>query len=111
MVLTKHGSWCAGRLPNRLRTIKANGDQELQEIPRDAQTGKRRVDRLFRVFRREGAAAIGQRAVLDALEIRFARVPEELRHTIETIRDEARLRALLQAAIRAVTLDEFTRAV
>ncbi len=61
--------------------------------------------------RREGLIAARQRAVWDALEIRFGSVPESLRHTIETIRDEARLRTLYQAAIRAVVLDEFTRAL
>jgi hypothetical protein len=60
---------------------------------------------------REGAVATGQRAVLDALEIRFTPVPEGLRQTIETIQDETRLRALLQAAIRAGSLDEFARAL
>jgi hypothetical protein len=60
---------------------------------------------------REGLIAARQRAVLDALEIRFEQVPEGLRQTIETIQDDARLRTLYRVAIRAVTLDEFTRAI
>jgi hypothetical protein len=55
--------------------------------------------------------ATRQRAVFDALEIRFGPVPEGLRQTIERIQDEARLRALHQAAIQAVSIDEFARAL
>ena len=139
-------------------------DQELQEVVRDAEAGKRRVDKLFRVYRRngteewllvhlevqsqpdwnlpermyryhhrlavdfrrelieyeaqkhmpyitsierlgrkegrqegrqegwrEGVVATRQRAVFDALEIRFGPVPEGLRQTIETIQDQAQV--------------------
>jgi hypothetical protein len=46
---------------------------------------------------------------LDALDIRFGPVPEGLRQTIETIQDEARLRALLQAAIQAASAESFAQ--
>jgi hypothetical protein len=61
--------------------------------------------------RHEGAVATGQRAVLDALNIRFGPVPASLRETLETVRDEARLRALLHAAIRVGSIDEFVHAL
>jgi hypothetical protein len=58
---------------------------------------------------RAGVIAARQRAVLDALEIRFGPVPEELRQSIETIQDEARLRALHQAAIQAASAESFAQ--
>jgi len=61
--------------------------------------------------RREGAVATGQRAVLDALNIRFGSVPASLRERLETVRDEVRLRALLHAAIRVGSIDEFVHAL
>jgi hypothetical protein len=48
--------------------------------------------------------------VLDALEIRFGPVPEALRQTIETIQDEARLRALYQTAIQVASTESFAQA-
>jgi len=59
------------------------------------------------MLRQEGAILARQKAVLDALEIRFSRVPEHLRNTIEAIHDESRLRSLLQTAIQASSLDDF----
>ena len=59
--------------------------------------------------RQEGAILARQKAVLDALEIRFSLIPEGLRECIETIQDESRLRSLLQAAIQAGSLEEFAR--
>jgi hypothetical protein len=63
------------------------------------------------MLRQEGAILARQKTVLDALEIRFARVPDGLRQTIETIHDESRLRSLHQAAIQAASLEDFARAL
>jgi hypothetical protein len=60
---------------------------------------------------RAGLIAARQRAVLDALEIRFGPVPEGLRHRIETIQDEARLRALYQTAIQAASAESFAQSL
>ncbi len=50
----------------------------------------------------------GQRAdILEALEIRFGTVPEEVRETVEAASGQSRLRALLRAAITSATLEEF----
>jgi hypothetical protein len=58
---------------------------------------------------RAGGIATRQRVVLDVLEIRFGPAPEGLRQAIETIQDEARLRALLQAAIQAASAESFAQ--
>jgi len=50
-----------------------------------------------------------QQAVVEALEIRFDRVPEGLREEIERIVDSARLHALLRAAIRCADLESFAK--
>jgi hypothetical protein len=57
----------------------------------------------------QGAIITRQRAVLDALEIRFGEVADSIRQRIESIQDEARLRALLKSAIQAGSIEEFTR--
>jgi hypothetical protein len=54
-----------------------------------------------------GQVAAKQQAILEALEIRFQRVPEGLREEIEAITDTAKLQSLLRAAITSATLDEF----
>ena len=59
----------------------------------------------------EGVILARRKAVLDALEIRFAHVPDGLRETIDAIHDESRLRSLLQAAIQAASLEDFARAL
>jgi hypothetical protein len=59
--------------------------------------------------RREGAILTRQHAVLDALEIRFGEVPDEVRERIEAIQDEPGLRALLKSAIQTGSIDEFIR--
>jgi hypothetical protein len=61
--------------------------------------------------RQEGAILARQKAVLDALEIRFAHIPKGLRKTIETVHVESRLRSLLQTAIQAASVDDFARAL
>jgi predicted transposase YdaD len=57
--------------------------------------------------RQEGLIFSKQQDILEALEIRFDRVPEGLREEIESIADAAKLQSLHRAAIRSATLDEF----
>ena len=57
--------------------------------------------------RQEGLVLANQAAILEALEIRFNRVPEGLREEIELIADAAKLQSLLRAAIRSATLESF----
>ena len=59
--------------------------------------------------RQEGFVAARQKAVLDALEIRFGEVADAVRQRIESVQDEARLRALLKSAIQAGSIEEFTQ--
>ncbi len=59
----------------------------------------------------QGQVAAQQQAILEALEIRFARVPEGLREEIESLADTSKLQALLRAAIRSATLDEFAESL
>ena len=61
--------------------------------------------------RQEGLVRANQAAILEALEIRFTRVPEGLREEIELIADTAKLQSLLRAAIRSATLEEFAEAI
>jgi hypothetical protein len=57
--------------------------------------------------RKEGLVFSKQQDILEALEIRFERVPEGLREEIELIADTAKLQELHRAAIRSATLEEF----
>jgi hypothetical protein len=57
--------------------------------------------------RQEGFVAARQKAVVDALEIRFCQVPDGMRERVEAIQDEARLRALLKSAIQVESIEEF----
>ena len=61
--------------------------------------------------RQEGLVRANQAAILEALEIRFNRVPEGLREEIELIADTAKLQTLHRAAIRSATLEEFAEAI
>jgi predicted transposase YdaD len=61
--------------------------------------------------RQEGLVRANQAAILEALEIRFNRVPEGLREELELIADTAKLQALLRAAIRSATLEDFAEAI
>ena len=61
--------------------------------------------------RQEGLIFSKQQDILEALEIRFNRVPEGLREEIELIADAAKLQTLLRAAIRSATLEEFAEAI
>ncbi len=61
----------------------------------------------FRKGLRTGAITARQKAVLDALEIRFGPAPGLIRRSIEAVQDEARLRSLLRIAIQAISLEAF----
>lgn len=61
--------------------------------------------------RQEGQILAQQRAVIEALEIRFERVPEGLCEEIARIADPLRLPALLRAAIQAASLEDFSRSL
>ena len=64
---------------------------------------------LAQQFRQEGRILAQQRAVIEALEIRFERVPDGLREEIGRISDSGQLHALLRAAIRCADIESFTR--
>jgi len=55
----------------------------------------------------EGLIFSKQQDILEALEIRFQRVPEGLREEIETIIDTKKLTHLLRAAITSADLESF----
>jgi predicted transposase/invertase (TIGR01784 family) len=57
--------------------------------------------------RQEGVIFSKQQDILEALEIRFQRVPEGLREEIETIIDAKKLTHLLRAAITSADLESF----
>jgi hypothetical protein len=57
--------------------------------------------------RQEGLIFSQQRAILEALEIRFDRVPEGLREEIEAITDSKKLTHLHRAAITSTYLESF----
>jgi predicted transposase/invertase (TIGR01784 family) len=57
--------------------------------------------------RQEGLIFSQQQAILEALEIRFERVPEGLREEIESIADSKKLTHLLRAAITSADLESF----
>jgi len=59
----------------------------------------------------KGQILTQQRAVLEALDIRFQRVPEGLREEIERIDEMERLQSLLRSAIQAATLEDFVGAL
>ena len=63
----------------------------------------------FRKGLRTGAITARQKAVLDALEIRFGPAPGLIRRSIESVQDEARLRSLHRIAIQAASLEAFAR--
>jgi predicted transposase YdaD len=57
--------------------------------------------------RQEGLIFSQQQAILEALEIRFQRVPDGLREEIESIADSKKLTHLLRAAITSADLESF----
>jgi len=69
------------------------------------------ITSIERLGRQEGVILARQKAVLDALEIRFGHLSEPLHQAIEAIHDEARLRVLLQTAIQTVSVEDFVRSL
>jgi hypothetical protein len=61
--------------------------------------------------RNEGRIGTLQEAVIDALEIHFDRVPEGLKEAVEEIQDEAHLRQLHKAAIKAPSIEAFAESL
>ena len=57
--------------------------------------------------REEGLIFSKQQDILEALGIRFQRVPEGLREEIEAISDSKKLSSLLRAAITCADLESF----
>jgi predicted transposase YdaD len=57
--------------------------------------------------RQEGLILSKQQDILEALEIRFERVPEGLREEIESIADSKKLTRLHRAAITSADLESF----
>ncbi len=57
--------------------------------------------------RQEGLVRANKAAILEALEIRFNRVPEGVREEIELTADTAKLQSLHRAAIRSADLESF----
>ena len=57
--------------------------------------------------RQEGLIFSKQQDILEALEIRFERVPEGLREEIESITDSKKLTHLHRAAITSADLESF----
>jgi hypothetical protein len=73
--------------------------------------GKEQFMSTAEMLMQKGVIVARQRAVLDALEIRFGHVAPGLLETIEAIHDETRLRSLYQTAIQAASLEDFSRAL
>ena len=61
------------------------------------------------ILRQEGQLLARQHDVIEALEIRFDRVPDGLREEISHISDSASLHVLLGAAIRCADLESFVK--
>ncbi|RYD47173.1 MAG: Rpn family recombination-promoting nuclease/putative transposase [Verrucomicrobiaceae bacterium] len=59
--------------------------------------------------RGEGVVLGQQKAVLNALALRFGRIPAAVRNSIESVTDDSRLVKLHASAIQAESLDEFRR--
>ena len=57
----------------------------------------------------KGQTLARQQDVIEALEIRFDRIPSGLREEIGRVADSARLHALHRAAIRCADLESFTK--
>jgi hypothetical protein len=54
-----------------------------------------------------GQILSNQKSILEALKLRFKRVPVGLREEIQSISDLTKLQSLLRAAITSPTLDAF----
>ena len=58
-------------------------------------------------LRQEGNLAASRQSVLDALDLRFGRIPDGLRDSIEAVADSEKLRVLLRAAIVSDSIESF----
>ena len=67
------------------------------------------ADILRQEGQQEGQIIARQQDVVEALEIRFDRVPDGLREEVEHIADSARLHVLHRAAIRCADLESFAK--
>jgi len=67
------------------------------------------ADILRQEGQQEGQIIARQQDVIEALEIRFDRVPDGLREEISHISDSARLHGLHRAAIRCADLESFVK--
>ena len=59
--------------------------------------------------RQEGLIRANQAAILEALEVRFERVPGGLREEIQSVSDLTKLQSLHRAAIRCADIESFAR--
>jgi hypothetical protein len=79
------------------------------------QEGREETRSLAEQFRQEGIEEghqkglifSKQQAIIEALEIRFQRVPEGLREEIESIADSKKLTRFLRAAITSTDIESF----
>jgi predicted transposase YdaD len=67
------------------------------------------ADQFRQEGRQEGRIATKQQAVIEALEVRFERVPEGLKEAIGGVGDSEKLSALLRTAIRCEDIETFAR--
>jgi len=71
------------------------------------QEGREETRSLAEQFRQEGLIFSKHQDILEALGIRFQRVPEGLREEVEAISDSNQLTSLLRAAITCADLESF----
>jgi len=65
------------------------------------------AEQLLEEGMQRGQVAAQQHDILEALEIRFHKVPDGLREEVESIVDTAKLQSLLRAAITSFDLESF----
>ena len=104
------------KLSNNAMSLAEQFRQEGREETRSLaeqfrQEGRQETRSLAEQFRQEGRQEglilSKQQDILEALEIRFDRIPEGLREELALITDATKLQSLLRAAIRSATLEEF----
>jgi predicted transposase/invertase (TIGR01784 family) len=66
---------------------------------------------LAQQYHQEGRQEGRQEDILEALELRFGRVPEGLAEAVRQVGEEKRLRELLRAAIRSESLEAFAQSL
>ena len=83
--------------------------QKENNMPYLIDTEEIAIEQALSQGRQQGEILAQQQAVVEALEIRFDRVPGGLREEIEHIADSTRLHALHRAAIRCADLESFAK--